>query len=709
MKNGLSKRLTAMSLRMLLACAPLQAFAAGQPSDYGGHWAETHIRTWIDRGYLHSDDNGNIHPDDNVARVEFMSLVNQSFGFPDSLDTSVNEHPEAADVSPDDPAYETVTTALAAGYIKGDPEGSVRPLDPLTREQAAVIIARLLELDGAEPADALGRFRDAADIAGWSKAAVASVVAKGLIVGFGDGTFRPGSLLTRAEAVAILDRALRQRYAEVYDEAGIYGPESGTQTLEGDVLIDTPGVTLRNIFITGNLTIGEGVGEGEAVLDNVSIDGDTFVQGGGVNSIYFKDSVIVKIVINKKTGDVRIVAEGSTKVNEVNVQSSARIDSSKATSGGIANVTLADRLPAGSRVSLLGNFDNVQVNAGAVEVDVPEGSINNLNVSGNAGSASLNLGTAAKIGNLVLNAALKVTGQGTIEKATIEKGAEGTTFEKTPADVRGDWTPPASEPSPDSNPSPTPSTDPAPNPADPADPPTDPADPADPIDPADPTDPIDPADPTDPADPADPTDPTDPTDPPTVVQLVFDANVPLFTGDSLQLTLQAKLSDDTLEDVTDEATDWTSSDESVVTVDATGRVTAVGAGSAVITAQYEGFAAAFVVTATVSPINLIGTAQLNESLVVVDLALLTRDDDGSYIMTAASDTHDYLFIGLTVEVDAAGAGAELKGTYRGNDYMLYLKYGPVEAGKPYDLFITGLKKKGSSPEDMGTLRIRFRR
>lgn len=360
MKNGLSKRLTAMTLGMLLACAPLQAFAAGQPSDYGGHWAETHIRTWLDKGYLHIDDNGNIHPDNNVTRVEFMSLVNRSFGFPDSLDIPVNGHPESADVSPDDPAYETVTAALAAGYIKGDPEGSVRPLDPLTREQAAVIIARLLKLDGAEPADALGRFRDAADIAGWSKAAVASVVAKGLIVGFGDGTFRPGSLLTRAEAVSILDRALRQRYAAVYDEAGTYGPETGTQTLEGDVLIDTPGVTLQNIFITGNLTIGEGVGEGDAVIDNVSIDGDTFVRGGGVNSIYFRDAVTVNIVINKKTGEVRFVAEGNTKVNEVNVQSSARIDSSKAASGGIANVTLADRLPAGSRVSLLGNFDNVR-------------------------------------------------------------------------------------------------------------------------------------------------------------------------------------------------------------------------------------------------------------------------------------------------------------------------------------------------------------
>ena len=46
-----------------------------------------------------------------------------------------------------------------------------------------------------------------------------------------------------------------------YDKAGTYGPKTGIDVIENDVVINTPDVILQNLHIKGNLTIGEGVGE----------------------------------------------------------------------------------------------------------------------------------------------------------------------------------------------------------------------------------------------------------------------------------------------------------------------------------------------------------------------------------------------------------------------------------------------------------------
>lgn len=42
----------------------------------------------------------------------------------------------------------------------------------------------------------------------------------------------------------------------VYDKAGTYGPEAGTEVINGDVIIKADGITLRNLHINGDLYIG---------------------------------------------------------------------------------------------------------------------------------------------------------------------------------------------------------------------------------------------------------------------------------------------------------------------------------------------------------------------------------------------------------------------------------------------------------------------
>jgi hypothetical protein len=431
--------------------------AAAKSNEIAGHWAKPQLQSWVDKGYLQADGNGNIRPDEPVTRGAFIQLLNRSFGFTEQGDRT------AADIDPASPDYAQAAIALHEGYISGYEDGTIRPSAELTRLEAASMLARALKLDSADSADILNVYRDASRIPAWSKPAVAAIVSKGIMAGFPDRSLQLGNRMTRAEAVVLLERARQAKYAAIYDTAGDYGPDFGELSLEGDVFIDAAGVTLRNAVISGNLILGESIGDGDVNLDRVTVKGDTLVHGGGAHSIHFKDSVIVSIRINKATGDVRFVVDGSTTVKQVNVQSPAILDNSQATNGGILSVRLEDRLAAGSKVSLLGNFDSVEVAAQSVSVDVPSGTINNLNVAPAAGGSQLNLGPSAVVTNLLLKAPLTTTGQGKIENATIEKGAEGSTFEREPAKSEGEGAKPA--PTPQPAPAPTPSPSPAPSPA----------------------------------------------------------------------------------------------------------------------------------------------------------------------------------------------------------------------------------------------------
>ena len=51
-------------------------------------------------------------------------------------------------------------------------------------------------------------FSDNADISRWAQSGVKMAVANGLINGMGDGTFRPKSTTTRAQASAVLVRLI---------------------------------------------------------------------------------------------------------------------------------------------------------------------------------------------------------------------------------------------------------------------------------------------------------------------------------------------------------------------------------------------------------------------------------------------------------------------------------------------------------------------
>ena len=90
-----------------------------------------------------------------------------------------------------------VETVKAISYIKGYPDGTFRPQANVTRAEGAQMFATLLNGGANFGTSSATRFSDASD--DWFSKAVNYVVAKGLISGYPDGTFKPNESITRAE------------------------------------------------------------------------------------------------------------------------------------------------------------------------------------------------------------------------------------------------------------------------------------------------------------------------------------------------------------------------------------------------------------------------------------------------------------------------------------------------------------------------------
>jgi hypothetical protein len=220
-----------------------------------------------------------------------------------------------------------ISTANANGIVSGYSDTEFGPNDPITREQMAVMIVKAA---GWKAEGAAKVFPDDASISAWAKEAVSTASAQGVIKGRPDGNFDPKANATRAEAAVVISGTLDVKAApekpvdiSTLDKAGTYGPASGSQEINGNVTISASGVILQNAVITGDLLIAEGVGSGEATLKNVTVKGTTTIKGG--ETVNFENCKLGKVNIKKAEGKSNVVLSGTTSISELLANSAVKV------------------------------------------------------------------------------------------------------------------------------------------------------------------------------------------------------------------------------------------------------------------------------------------------------------------------------------------------------------------------------------------------
>ncbi|MCL2152768.1 MAG: S-layer homology domain-containing protein [Oscillospiraceae bacterium] len=190
-------------LALTVACCILFTIvgpASVLAEDISGHWAADDIYFLMEKGIVQGDSNGNINPDNNITRAEFVAIINRALGF---TETDSSNFP---DVKSGAWYYDDFAIAKNEGYILGDDNGNANPDMPITRAEVAVIVERVL---GLEAESATSEFADSESFPDWSANSIIALTEKGLINGYPDNTFRAYYNITRAEAFAILSRIIK--------------------------------------------------------------------------------------------------------------------------------------------------------------------------------------------------------------------------------------------------------------------------------------------------------------------------------------------------------------------------------------------------------------------------------------------------------------------------------------------------------------------
>ncbi|MBC5737103.1 S-layer homology domain-containing protein [Lawsonibacter faecis] len=296
-----------MAACLLLGLAVLPA--SGAAADYpdlppAGVWSHDALTAAVDNGLLRGTD-GKLLPDGLLTRSQMAAVINRAFGAVEKAGLSGYTDVAAG-------AWYREDMALAVGMktLSGDGAGRLSPEALATREAVFTVLARAIRLPNGDGA-ALAGYADASQVSSWARGPVAAMVAGGYVQGSGN-LLNPQGNMTRAEYAQVLYNLL----GGYIGAAGVY-----TEIPEGNVMVNVPGVTLKGVTVAGDLIVGDGVADGDLVLDGVTVQGRLVVRGGGGHSIRIvnKSSVGSVVVGKTSSGGVRVLAERGCRVELVQV------------------------------------------------------------------------------------------------------------------------------------------------------------------------------------------------------------------------------------------------------------------------------------------------------------------------------------------------------------------------------------------------------
>lgn len=180
------------------------------------------------------------------------------------LNNTVQSTKYVPDISTSNWYYSEVKKALNSGFVTGDNDGNIRPNDLITREEAVVMLQRAFIPVNEEKI--VISLKDYDDVSSWAKDSFTSFIMRKYISGYNDNTIRPKANITRAEVVKIISRMCGNFVS--------YGELKGT--LHNNVLVNGDKVSLNNVTIDGDLIICEGASN--LKIENTIINGDFILR-----------------------------------------------------------------------------------------------------------------------------------------------------------------------------------------------------------------------------------------------------------------------------------------------------------------------------------------------------------------------------------------------------------------------------------------------
>lgn len=323
---------------MLLTLVPTTAFAAddyrpssvNDPSHYtdvAGSWAATEMGIAIRNGIMTGTSATTATPNKRITRAEMAAFMVRVFE-----PTGYSDLSRFIDMSPSQWHYNIVGQAVSMGVLYGD-GNQIRPDDTITKQEASVILARAFNLYGYSID--MNQFSDVNTIPSWAYDSMMRCAAAGIIRANSQRQLEPKHEITRAEFAFMLANAVT-----TYSSSKVYSVGSGTVK---SIMVSDLQPVIRDVSVTDNIYIGDGVANSEIRLNKVNVDGTVYAMNGG--SLRLVNSWVNTLVVS------------STWAQDFHVD--LDYDSS------IEKVVVLD---AGASVSLSGSIGEVAVETEATKV-----------------------------------------------------------------------------------------------------------------------------------------------------------------------------------------------------------------------------------------------------------------------------------------------------------------------------------------------------
>ncbi|MCL1874480.1 MAG: S-layer homology domain-containing protein [Clostridiales bacterium] len=169
-------------------------------SDTAGHWAEAAIADVYQLGWMKGISASQFAPERSLTRAEAVTIFSRAADFP--LEDNGIIFPDTVGHW----AEKEISAARFYGLAQGQSNGNFAPNRPISREEFAVLADRVFELATTIDFNNNVFRDFEQERHQWSYNSVIKLYENEILTGFPDGTFRPLQAITRAEAATIFSR-----------------------------------------------------------------------------------------------------------------------------------------------------------------------------------------------------------------------------------------------------------------------------------------------------------------------------------------------------------------------------------------------------------------------------------------------------------------------------------------------------------------------
>ncbi len=257
-------------------------------------WARPYIDSMAEKGLISGYEDGSYRPDNDVTRLEAISLFARAMGSVDKVNDEIIDiaHEKYDSVienydlkwGGDEVAYMMYKGALKKAdldtYLKGDEKDT-----PMKRYEAAIIITKAMGGEEEALAD-LGvvlDYTDAREVPSNAIQYVAYATEQGIMEGMGDGLFSPNTPVKRSQMAVMLSRTV-DKTSYSFEKVKLLSVNTDTRTVEvtgadgaAKVYTYTDGTVMRSM---GDETQPKDFAENIDVI--LTLSGETLV---GIDSV----------------------------------------------------------------------------------------------------------------------------------------------------------------------------------------------------------------------------------------------------------------------------------------------------------------------------------------------------------------------------------------------------------------------------------------